>query len=234
MPATTTALTKKEKIALEARKFITRVYAWMAVALIVSGASAFLAAMSPTAYSLIWGGRHIGFYVLVALEILLVIVLSASIAKMPVGVAGFFFILYSIINGLTLSAIFLVFEIHSIGIVFFISAAMFFAMTLYGRYTKQDLNSAGRYFMMAIFGLVIAAVVNLLLKSDLLQWIISLVTLVVFIGLTAYDTNKIVRASELADGSDTFKKAAIFGALELYLDFLNIFLSLLNLFGKKR
>ena len=111
---------------------------------------------------------------------------------------------------------------------------MFFAMTLYGRYTKQDLNSAGRYFMMAIFGLVIAAVVNLLLKSDLLQWIISLVTLVVFIGLTAYDTNKIVRASELADGSDTFKKAAIFGALELYLDFLNIFLSLLNLFGKKR
>ena len=93
MPATTTALTKKEKIALEARKFITRVYAWMAVALIVSGASAFLAAMSPTAYSLIWGGRHIGFYVLVALEILLVIVLSASIAKMPVGVAGFFFIL---------------------------------------------------------------------------------------------------------------------------------------------
>jgi FtsH-binding integral membrane protein len=88
--------------------------------------------------------------------------------------------------------------------------------------------------MMAIFGLVILAVVNLLLKSSILQWIISLVTLVVFIGLTAYDTNKIVRASELADGSEVFKKAAIYGALELYLDFLNIFLSLLNLFGKKR
>ena len=130
--------------------------------------------------------------------------------------------------------IFLVFTIKSIGTVFLISAGMFFAMSFYGRFTKQDLNSAGRYLMMAIFGLVIASVVNLLLKSDLLQWIISMVTLVVFIGLTAYDTNKIVQASHLADGSDTFKKAAIYGALELYLDFLNIFLSLLNLFGKKR
>ena len=234
MPATTTALTKKEKLAVEARRFITRVYAWMAVALIVSGLSAFFAAASPTALNLIWGGKHIGFYVLVAIEILLVIVISASITKIPVGIAGFIFILYSIVNGLTLSAIFLVFSIDSIGIVFFISAAMFFAMSLYGRFTKQDLNSAGRYLMMAVFGLVIAAVVNLLLKSDILQWIISLVTLVVFIGLTAYDTNKIVKASQMADGSDTFKKAAIYGALELYLDFLNIFLSLLNLFGKKR
>ena len=234
MPTATTTLTKKEKLALEARKFITRVYGWMAVALIISGLSAFIAALSPTAYSLIWGGRHIGFYVLVVVEILLVVVISAAIRTIPVGLAGFLFILYSIVNGLTLSAIFLVFEISSIGIVFFISAGMFFAMSLYGRYTKQDLNSAGRYLMMAVFGLVIASVVNFLLKSDILQWIISLVTLVVFIGLTAYDTNKIVKASEMADGSDTFKKAAIFGALELYLDFLNIFLSLLNLFGKKR
>ena len=234
MPAATTALTKKEKLAIEARKFIARVYGWMAVALILSGVSAFLAAVSPTAISLIWGGKHIGFYVLVALEILLVIVISASIAKIPVGVAGALFVLYSIVNGLTLSSIFLVFEISSIGIVFFISAAMFFAMSLYGRFTKQDLNSAGRYLMMAVFGLVIAAAVNIFLKSDILQWIISLVTLVVFIGLTAYDTNKIVRASQLADGSDTFKKAAIYGALELYLDFINIFISLLNLFGKER
>lgn len=230
----TTALTKKEMLALEARKFIARVYAWMAVALVVSAASAFFAALSPLAFNLIWAGRHIGFYVLVAVEILLVIVLSATLQKIPVGLAGLLFVLYSIVNGLTLSAIFLVFEIRSIGIVFLIAAGMFFAMSLYGRVTKQDLNSAGRYLMMAVFGLVILSVVNLLLKSSMLQWIISLVTLVVFIGLTAYDTNKIVRASQLADGSDVFKKAAIYGALELYLDFLNIFLSLLNLFGKKR
>ena len=234
MPVSTTALTKKEQLALEARKFIARVYGWMAVALVLSAASAFFAANSELAFNLIWGGRHIEFYVLVAIEILLVVIISASLPKIPVGFAGFLFVLYSIVNGLTLSAIFLVFEISSIGIVFLISAGMFFAMSLYGRYTKQDLNSAGRYLMMAVFGLVILAVVNLLLKSSILQWIISLVTLVVFIGLTAYDTNKIVRASALADGSDTFKKAAIYGALELYLDFLNIFLSLLNLFGKKR
>ena len=234
MPVSTTALTKKEKVALEARKFIARVYGWMAVALVLSAASAFFAAITPAVYNFLWSGRHIGFYVLVAVEILLVVILSATLQKMPVGFAGFLFVLYSIVNGMTLSAIFLVFEIKSIYIVFLISAGMFFAMSLYGRYTKQDLNSAGRYLMMAVFGLVILAVVNLLLKSSILQWIISLVTLVVFIGLTAYDTNKIVRASELADGSEVFKKAAIYGALELYLDFLNIFLSLLNLFGKKR
>ena len=234
MPDSTTALTKKEKVALEARKFIARVYGWMAVALVLSAANAFFAAITPSVYNFLWSGRHIGFYVLVAVEILLVVILSATLQKMPVGFAGFLFVLYSIVNGLTLSAIFLVFEIKSIYIVFLISAGMFFAMSLYGRYTKQDLNSAGRYLMMAVFGLVILAVVNLLLKSNIFQWIISLVTLVVFIGLTAYDTNKIVRASELADGSEVFKKAAIYGALELYLDFLNIFLSLLNLFGKKR
>ena len=234
MPVSTTALTKKEKLAIEARKFITRVYAWMAVALIVSAVSAVFAAGSEAAFKLIWGGRHIGFYVLVAVEILLVIIISASLQKIPVGFAGFLFVLYSIVNGLTLSAIFLVFDIHSIGIVFLISAGMFIAMSLYGRFTKQDLNSVGRYLMMALFGLIILAVVNFFLKSDIVQWIISLVTLVVFIGLTAYDTNKIVRASQLADGSEVFKKAAIYGALELYLDFLNIFLSLLNLFGKKR
>ena len=232
--AATTELTKKEKLAGEARRFIARVYGWMALALVISGISALFAAINPSVYQLIWGGKHIGFYVLVVLEILLVIILSAVTSKISVAAAGFLFFLYSIINGLTLSAIFLVFQISSIGTVFFISAGMFVAMSLYGRYTKQDLNSVGRYLMMAIFGLIIASVVNFIFKSDILQWIISMVTLVVFIGLTAYDTNKIVKASELADGSDTFKKAAIFGALELYLDFLNIFLSLLNLFGKKR
>ena len=181
MPVSTTALTKKDKLALEARRFIARVYAWMAVALVVSAASAFFAAGSEVAFNLIWGGRHIGFYVLVAVEILLVIIISASLQKIPVGFAGFLFVLYSIVNGLTLSAIFLVFEMKSIYIVFLISAGMFFAMTLYGRYTKQDLNSVGRYLMMAVFGLVILAVVNLLLKSSMLQWIISLVTLIVFI-----------------------------------------------------
>ena len=234
MPTATTALTKKEKLAIEARKFIARVYGWMAVALIVSGVSAFLAAASPAAYSLIWGGKHIGFYVLVAVEILLVIVISASIAKIPVGAAGFLFIIYSIVNGLTLSAIFLVFEIHSIGIVFFISAAMFFAMSLYGRFTKQDLNSAGRYLMMALIGLIVAGLINLLFKSTMLDWITSIIGVGIFIGLTAYDTQRLMRIGVKNDGSEKFQKMAVIGALELYLDFINIFLKMLRLFGKRK
>lgn len=233
MPITEVSLSKKEKLAEEARKFIARVYGWMAVALIVSGLSAFFTAVSPVVFNLVFGNRF-GIYVLFAIEILLVIILSAAIRKMPAFLAGLMFVLYSIVNGMTLSVIFLVFRIDSIALVFFISAGMFIAMSIYGTKTSQNLNSAGRYFMMAIFGLVIASIVNLLFKSSVLDWIITLVTLVVFIGLTAYDTQKIVRASELADGSDTFKKAAIFGALELYLDFINIFLSLLKLFGKER
>lgn len=233
MPTTEVSLSKKEKLAEEARKFIARVYGWMAVALIVSGLSAFFTVASPVLFTLVFGNRF-GIYVLFAVEILLVIILSAAIRKMPAFLAGLMFVLYSIVNGMTLSVIFLVFRIDSIALVFFISAGMFIAMSIYGTKTSQNLNSAGRYFMMAIFGLVIASIVNLLFKSSVLDWIITLVTLVVFIGLTAYDTQKIVRASELADGSDTFKKAAIFGALELYLDFINIFLSLLKLFGKER
>ena len=107
-------------------------------------------------------------------------------------------------------------------------------MSIYGSKTSQDLNSAGRYLTMTIIGLVIASVVNLIFKAPVLQWIISLVSVVVFIGLTVYDSQKMLKAAQLSAGSDTFKKAGIIGALELYLDFINIFLSLLNLFGKRK
>ena len=111
---------------------------------------------------------------------------------------------------------------------------MFGGMTLYGMKTSQDLMSAGRYLMMALIGLIIGTFVNWLLKSSFIDWLITLISLVVFIGLTAYDTQKMKKASEMSDGSEVFKKAAIIGALELYLDFINIFLHLLNLFGGKR
>lgn len=223
----------REDTAIEARKFIAGVYGWMAIALIISGFAALFTAASPMMISMIWGTRF-GFYVLLAIELLLVFILSASMKKLSAGVAGFFFILYSIINGITLSSIFIVFETNSIIMAFFISAGMFLGMTIYGRRTSQNLTSAGRYLMMAVIGLVIAALVNLLFKSSMLEWIISIVSVVVFIGLTAYDSQKIARAALYSDGSETFKKAAILGALELYLDFINIFLALLNLFGKKR
>lgn len=217
----------------EAQKFIAKVYGWMFFALIVSGLSAIFTVSSQVMLNFIFGNRYV-FYAFIIAEIVMVFILSAAIQKMSAQAAFFFFFLYSVINGITLSIIFLVFDITSIVSVFFISAGMFGGMTLYGMKTSQDLSSAGRYLMMTLIGLIIGTVVNLLLKSSFIDWLITLISLVVFIGLTAYDTQKMKKASEMADGSEVFKKAAIIGALELYLDFINIFLHLLNLFGGKR
>ena len=215
------------------RAFITKVYRWMTLALLISGLTALYTASSQTLISFIFGSKFV-FYGLLVAELALVFVLSAALHKMSVGLGVFFFILYSVINGLTISSIFIIFEIRSIFIVFFISAAMFAGMSIYGAKTKQNLMSAGRYLMMALIGLIIASLVNLLLKSSMLEWIISLISVAVFTGLTAYDTQKMFKIARNSDDSEIFQKAAIMGALELYLDFINIFLSLLNLFGKRK
>ena len=215
------------------RAFITRIYRWMTLALLISGLTALYTASSQTLIAFIFGSKFV-FYGLLIAELALVFILSATLHKMSVGLGVFFFLLYSVINGLSISAIFIVFEISSIFIVFFISAAMFAGMSLYGAKTKQNLMSAGRYLMMALIGLIIASVVNLLLKSSMLEWIISLISVAVFTGLTAYDTQKMFKIAQVSDDSEIFQKAAIMGALELYLDFINIFLSLLNLFGKRK
>lgn len=215
------------------RAFITKVYRWMTLALVISGFTALYTASSQTLISFIFGSKFV-FYGLLVAELALVFILSAALHKMSVGLGVFFFILYSVINGLTISSIFIIFEIRSIFIVFFISAAMFAGMSIYGAKTKQNLMSAGRYLMMALIGLVIASLVNLLLKSSMLEWIISLISVAVFTGLTAYDTQKMFKIARNSDDSEIFQKAAIMGALELYLDFINIFLSLLNLFGKRK
>ena len=200
------------------RAFITKVYRWMTLALVISGFTALYTASSQTLISFIFGSKFV-FYGLLVAELALVFILSAALHKMSVGLGVFFFI---------------IFEIRSIFIVFFISAAMFAGMSIYGAKTKQNLMSAGRYLMMALIGLVIASLVNLLLKSSMLEWIISLISVAVFTGLTAYDTQKMFKIARNSDDSEIFQKAAIMGALELYLDFINIFLSLLNLFGKRK
>ncbi len=215
------------------RAFITKVYRWMTLALVISGLTALYTASSQTLISFIFGSKFV-FYGLLVAELALVFILSAALHKMSAGLGVFFFILYSVINGLTISSIFIIFEIRSIFIVFFISAAMFAGMSIYGAKTKQNLMSAGHYLMMALIGLIIASLVNLLLKSSMLEWIISLISVAVFTGLTAYDTQKMFKIARNSDDSEIFQKAAIMGALELYLDFINIFLSLLNLFGKRK
>lgn len=217
----------------EQNVFLSRVYGWMTAALVISGVVAFLASTSETVIRLTIGNGF-GFIVLAVAEIALVWWLSASIRKISSGVAFGAFMVYAVLNGLTLSSIFLAYRIESIFMVFFVTAGMFAAMAIYGSVTKSNLMSFGRYFTMALIGVIIASVVNFLLRSSTLDWIISIITVVLFTGLTAYDAQKMLAVSKNSTEDDVFKKAAVFGALELYLDFINIFLSLLRLFGRRR
>jgi|WetSurMetagenome_2_1015567.scaffolds.fasta_scaffold19452_2 uncharacterized protein len=224
----------------EQKKFMSRVYGWMALALVISFGSALLtaigAATNPALAKVLYNG--VTFLILAIAELVLVWVLSASIRTMSLSAATTSFIAYSVLNGITLSVIFLAYSINSIAYIFLASAAMFGGMSIYGAKTKQSLYSAGRYLMMALIGIIVAscieAILSIFMRTTMLDWIISLVTVVVFTGLTAYDTQRMMSASAYADGSETYKKASIIGALELYLDFINIFLSMLRLFGRSR
>lgn len=213
--------------------FLSRVYAWMTLALVISGVTAFLAATNETIIRLTIGNGF-GFLILAVAELALVWWLTASIHKISSGAAFFAFILYSVLNGVTLSSIFLVYKIESIFMVFFISAGMFAAMAVYGTVTKSSLSSFGKYFAMALVGIIIASLVNFFLRSPMLDWFLSIITVVLFTGLTAYDAQKMLAVSNNASDDEVFKKASVIGALELYLDFINIFLAMLRLFGRRR
>lgn len=229
----TKALTNQLAASKEARRFIARVYAWMTLALFLSGATAFIISKSETLINLLWHTKYVVIGMLI-LEVVLVWFITIVIEKIPVIVAEILFILYSIVNGITLSAIFVVFKLDSIVSIFLISAGMFACMTAFGFVTKTNIRSFFRYFVMTFFGLIIAAVVNYFLELDIISKIISFVSVLLFMGLTAVESQKILKASLLADNSDKFKKAAIYGALELYIDFIGIFLNLLKLFGREK
>lgn len=225
-------LTRKEQVEKANRKFISKVYGWMAIALVISAFSALYTANSYTLINMIWGSPF-GFLILVIAELVLVFWLSASLPKMSKTTAAIAFVAYSIINGVTLSSVFVVYTTATISRVFLVTAIMFGVMTIYGMFTKQNLNSFGRYFMMGLFGVIIATFLNFLFRSNTLNIIISIVAVVIFVGLTAYDTQKIMKVSSYNDGSEMFQKVAIICALELYLDFINIFFILLRLFGRR-
>ena len=215
------------------QRFITAVYGWMVAALAISGIAAFAVFNSETLLYFIFGSRFT-FLGLIIAELALVFILSAGIRRMSFPAAAASFVIYSIVNGLTLSSVLFVYTGTSIVRIFVITALMFGAMSVYGATTKSSLQSAGKYLMMALIGLIIASMVNWFMRSSSLSWLISFVTVGVFTGLTAYDTQKITTAARYAQDNDDFKKIAIIGALELYLDFINIFLALLRLFGKRR
>lgn len=212
------------------------VYSWMCLALVITGMCAYMVGHSFTLQQVILG-NPIVFYGLMIGELVLVVWLSARLQKLSLTTAGIMFGAYSIINGLTLGVVFLVYTEASIAQAFFISAGTFGGMSLLGYTTKKDLSTIGRICYMALIGLIIAIVVNIFLGSSMFDLVISIFGLIIFIGLTAWDTQKIkemlVQAQQYGVTEET-SKIALIGSLELYLDFINIFLYILRLFGNRR
>lgn len=210
-----------------------KVYVWMTLALAITGFTAYGVATSPGILQAIYSNQIL-FWGLVIAEFALVFGVTAAINKLSLTTATLMFILYSVINGALLSYIFLAYTASSVAIVFFITAGTFGVMALIGYTTKADLSSMGKILFMALIGLIIATVVNLFVKSDGLTMILSYVGVLIFVGLTAYDTQKIKNMLlQAPDASEAAQKMALLGALTLYLDFINLFIYLLRIFGKR-
>ncbi|MBQ4446055.1 MAG: Bax inhibitor-1/YccA family protein [Prevotella sp.] len=211
-----------------------KVYTWMALALTITGFTAYYVASSPSILQAIMTNQILFFGLLIG-ELALVWGVSAAINRLSLTTATLLFILYSVLNGVTMSFIFLAYTMTSIASVFFITAGTFAAMSLYGYFTKADLSKMGQILFMALIGLIIATIVNLFIKSSGLTMILSYVGVLIFVGLTAWDTQKIKQMLQLApDTGETAQKVALMGALSLYLDFINLFLYLLRIFGNSR
>lgn len=224
-------------IALEKKKsaqmaVFRQVYIWMSLALFITGITALIVANNNSLiYSLM--SNQLLFWGLIIGEVVMVAVLAARIHKLSLATATVMFIAYSIINGVTMSLLFLLYTRESIASTFFITAGTFGAISAYGYFTKKDLSSLGSILIMALIGILIASLVNIFLESSTLYWIISYVGVAIFVGLTAYDTQKIKESIMNSDVNETAYKIALMGALELYLDFINLFIYLLRIFGDR-
>ena len=218
---------------LRQSSIISQVYAWMTAGLLVTGAVAAYTANSPSLLQLIFGNPF-GIWVLFIAQIAMVLGLSAGIGRLAPATATALFIVYAALNGLTMAAIFLVYTRTSIASTFFITASTFGVMSLYGYTTKRDLTRIGSLLFMALIGLILASLVNFFLKSTALYWIITYAGVLIFVGLIAWDTQKIKRLSTQATDEISARRIAILGSLMLYLDFINLFLFLLRIFGRRR
>ncbi len=216
--------------------FIRSVYNWMAIGLALTGFTAYYVSHSQAMINLVYRTPGI-MMVLIFAELGFVFFLAARIQKIKASTATGLFAIYAILNGVTLSYIFMVYTASSIVSTFFICAVTFLACSIYGMVTKRDLTSLGGFMFMGLIGIVIASVINMFLHSSAMQMIISYVGVVVFVGLTAYDTQKLKDMSVTIPGDATgamIRKGAIMGALTLYLDFINLFILLLQIFGGNR
>lgn len=211
-----------------------KVYVWMTLALVITAITAYGVASTPALLMTILTNRVLLFG-LIIVELALVWGVSAAINRLSLATATLMFVLYSVINGATLSVIFVVYTASSITSVFLITAGTFAVMAIVGYTTKKDLTSMGRIMFMALIGLIIATIVNLFVQSSGLTLILNYVGVLVFVGLTAYDSQKIKHMLLMAeDTGETAQKLALLGSLTLYLDFINLFLYLLRLLGTRR
>ncbi|MBR7029303.1 MAG: Bax inhibitor-1/YccA family protein [Bacteroidaceae bacterium] len=216
-------------------KLMRNVYLWMALALVVTGMSAYYVAHSPAIQQVIFSNQIV-FWGLIIGELALVFALNAMINRISFTTAGLMFIGYSLMNGVLLSSIFVVYTDESIASVFLITAGTFGAMAVVGSFIKKDLSAVGRIFIMALIGIIIATVVNMFLRSDGLTMILNYLGVLVFVGLTAYDAQKIkmMLQGHGTSVNESTMKIALLGSLSLYLDFINLFLYLLRIFGARR
>ena len=217
-------------------EFVRSVYNWMAVGLGLTGVVAWYVSSSPAILQLVFGNRAL-FFVLIIAQLGMVFSLSGMISRMSSGTATGLFVVYSALNGVTLSFIFIIYTQASIVSTFFVCAGTFLACSIYGWTTKRDLTSLGGFLMMGLIGIIIASLANLFFRSSGLSMMISYIGVFVFVGLTAYDSQKIKNLAMTQPAgleAGVVRKGAILGALSLYLDFINLFLMLLRIFGQSR
>jgi FtsH-binding integral membrane protein len=230
----TNILVSPEQIASDQKRFISKVYGWMAAALAITGLVAMYVAGSESIVGFIFQNTWI-FIGLMIIKLLMVGSLAGWVNRMSVTTATMIFVLYSILTGVVFSALFLIYTAGSLASTFLITGGMFAVMSAYGWTTGNDLTKFGSLLFMLLIGLIIASIVNIFLNSTMLYWISTYVGVFIFTGLIAYDTQKIKHMGGMVvEGTDEFKKGAIVGALSLYLDFINLFLMLLRIFGSRR
>ncbi|KNC08818.1 membrane protein [Klebsiella sp. RIT-PI-d] len=215
--------------------YMAQVYGWMTCGLLLTAFVAWYSANTPAVLMFVFSSK-ITFFGLIIAQLALVFVLSGLVHKLSAAMATTLFMLYSALTGLTLSSIFVVYTYSSIASTFVVTAGMFGAMSLYGYTTKRDLSGLGNMLFMGLIGIILASLVNFWLKSEALMWAVTYIGVVIFVGLTAYDTQKLKRIGEQIDTRDSsmLRKYSILGALTLYLDFINLFLMLLRIFGNRR
>jgi FtsH-binding integral membrane protein len=221
-------------VAEQSSNFIYKVYAWMSAALAITAGTAYYVASSPALFQMLMGNSAVMIGLIIA-QFALVLVLSFLLMRMNFITALASFIVYSVLVGITLSAIFYVYTAGSIYVTFAVTAGTFGVMCVYGYFTKSDLTSIGNLALMALIGMIIGSLVNMFLRSAAFDYVLALIGVVVFTLLTAYDMQKIKQLGQtMVAERETMNKVAILGALTLYLDFLNLFLSLLRIMGNRR